>query len=47
MLKIEKKFEAKTEKLQEICESFSKRVTTLEEKVSNLEKTIHGKVVVM
>ena len=34
-LKIEKKLEATTEKLAEVCEAFSKRVTSVEEKVSS------------
>ena len=43
LLKIEKKLEATTDKLKEICEIFSKRVTSVEEKVPSLEKTVGKK----
>ena len=46
LLKLEKKLEATTEKLQEIREPFSKIVTSIEEKVSNFGKTVAGKLVI-
>ena len=38
--------EATTEELQKIRVSFNKHVTSAEEKVSNLEKTVHGKLII-
>ena len=40
-------FEATTEKLQEIRESFSKRITSIEVKVADMEKTVDGKLFMM
>ena len=42
--KIERKLAVTTEKLQEIRESFSQRITSVEEKVLDLEKTVDGKL---
>ena len=42
--KIERKLEATSEKLPEIHDSFSRRITGTEERVSHLEKIVDTKV---
>ena len=43
----QKLFEATIAKLQEIRESFGKRITSIEVKVADMEKTVDGKLVMM
>ena len=43
----QKLLEATTEKLQEICESFGKRITSIEVKVADMKKTVDAKLVMM
>ena len=43
----QKLFEATTEKLQETRESFGKRITSIEVKMADIEKTVDGKLLMM